>query len=40
MGMGVVMVVVMAVMMGGMVAWGAVAVVRSRLRGRRDKKPG
>ena len=34
----VVMVVMMVAMMGGM-AWGAVAVVRSRIRGKRDKRP-
>jgi hypothetical protein len=32
------MIVVMVVMMGGM-AWGVVAAIRSRIRGKRDKKP-
>ncbi len=34
----VVMVVMMVAMMGGM-AWGAVAAVRRRMRGKRDQRP-
>ena len=33
----IVMVVMMVAMMGGM-AWGVVATLRSRIRGKRDKK--